>query len=328
MLCQTPCNLLRASFCQQAATGGHSRADPPQAQQPTWQLAMDRRAAFLPPSLILFPEQWGQTRLPGRMSSMKAFRVPPDLLYTSTTHSLLPRNSHGDPPPPNIPSTKQQDGKELGGEPEDQHSTPVPDLSAAHSHCWFIPKLSHPTRGLGHPAPWDTTGHRPGATLREQHQHCRFPPAATPWPRSTHHLVEGVAQQPVLVEDEEPALPFLQEKTVKAVMAVPAHKAGVTTQDIPQQSSSMMQSPPSPLSAWPCAPDQSPDLPGKGLSVRASLFAAQSKNWLSRLKFERGKKKKKYHRFIAPVQQFLSCFSQPFRQSPRCSGTAKPLRFQ
>lgn len=46
---------------------------------------------------------------------------------------------------------------------------------------------------------------------------------ADPWtqPGSTHHLVEGIAQQPVLVEDEEPTLPFLQEKTSRWVMAVP-----------------------------------------------------------------------------------------------------------
>lgn len=29
----------------------------------------------------------------------------------------------------------------------------------------------------------------------------------------THHLVQGVAQEAVLVEDEEPALPFLQQNT-------------------------------------------------------------------------------------------------------------------
>ena len=29
----------------------------------------------------------------------------------------------------------------------------------------------------------------------------------------THHLVKGVAQKAVLVEDEEPALPFLQRNT-------------------------------------------------------------------------------------------------------------------
>ena len=75
----------------------------PWAQQPTWQLTMDGRAAFLPPSLFLLPEQCRQTWLPGRMSSTKAFCVPPDLLYTSTTHSLLPRHSHGHPPPPNPP---------------------------------------------------------------------------------------------------------------------------------------------------------------------------------------------------------------------------------
>lgn len=38
-----------------------------------------------------------------------------------------------------------------------------------------------------------------------------------PPPRSTYHLVQGVAQQPVLVEDEEAALPFLKEKTRRQV---------------------------------------------------------------------------------------------------------------
>lgn len=41
---------------------------------------------------------------------------------------------------------------------------------------------------------------------------------------STHHLVEGVAQQPVLVEDEEAALPFLQEKAERRV--IPARGDG------------------------------------------------------------------------------------------------------
>lgn len=52
----------------------------------------------------------------------------------------------------------------------------------------------------------------------------------------------------MLVEDEEPALPFLQEKTLKGVTEVSAHKDGVTMQDIPLQSSSMMQSFPPALS--------------------------------------------------------------------------------
>lgn len=87
----------------------------PWAQQPTWQLTMDGRAAFLPPSLFLLPEQCRQTWLPGRMSSTKAFCVPPDLLYTSTTHSLLPRHSHGHPPPPN-PPRHQGAGQEGAGD--------------------------------------------------------------------------------------------------------------------------------------------------------------------------------------------------------------------
>lgn len=46
-------------------------------------------------------------------------------------------------------------------------------------------------------------------------------PRAWTQPGSTHHLVEGIAQQPVLVEDEEPTLPFLQEKTSRCIMPVP-----------------------------------------------------------------------------------------------------------
>lgn len=41
------------------------------------------------------------------------------------------------------------------------------------------------------------------------------PQSPSPALGSTHHLVQGVAQQPMLVEDEEPTLPFLQEKAAR-----------------------------------------------------------------------------------------------------------------
>lgn len=51
---------------------------------------------------------------------------------------------------------------------------------------------------------------------------------------STHHLVEGIAQQPVLVEDEEAALPFLQEKAERRV--IPTRRDGKKAPKSPPQS--------------------------------------------------------------------------------------------
>lgn len=108
------------------------------------------------------------------------------------------------------------------GAPWSQHAKPddpppAPDLPAARSHCWFTPKPSFPQRpampGLGHKAPGDNRDvpvpHTGSATATSDVPDLRG---------STHHLVEGVAQQPVLVEDEEAALPFLQEKAERRVI--------------------------------------------------------------------------------------------------------------
>lgn len=41
--------------------------------------------------------------------------------------------------------------------------------------------------------------------------HCSRLPYRGPDSQDAHHLIQGVAQEAVLVEDEEPPLPFLQE---------------------------------------------------------------------------------------------------------------------
>lgn len=73
--------------------------------------------------------------------------------------------------------------------------------------------------GLGHKAPGDNRDvpvpHTGSATATSNVPDLRG---------STHHLVEGVAQQPVLVEDEEAALPFLQKKAERRV--IPTRRDG------------------------------------------------------------------------------------------------------
>ena len=49
----------------------------------------------------------------------------------------------------------------------------------------------------------------------------------------THHLVQGVAQKAVLVEDEEPALPFLQQNTQELGGFWPASSCGAPAPDRP-----------------------------------------------------------------------------------------------